>query len=107
MIHKWKIKRGDHVVVIAGNAKNKKGRILQVIKSKESVIIEGVNMVRYHKKVTSKSAGGIIEKEAPVHLSNISLIDSKTGNPSRIGFVKDSKNKQVRYFKSSGEKLDN
>jgi large subunit ribosomal protein L24 len=108
MIYKWKIKRGDEVIAISGRSKGKKGKVIDINKSKESVVVEGINMVHHHKKINAKSPGGIIEREGPMHVSNVSLLDKTTGNPTRVGFVAKTEDlKRTRYLKSSGEKLDN
>lgn len=101
---KLHIKKGDTVMVIAGNDKGKQGRVLDVIVEKQRAIVEGVNMVKKHTRPNADNPkGGIIEQEAPVHVSNLKVIDSK-GNVTRIGRKKDEKTgKTVRYSKKSGE----
>lgn len=91
-------------MVIAGDSKGQQGRVLKVDADKEKVLVEGVNMVSRHSRPTSKNPkGGIIEKEAPIHASNLKVIDG-SGKPARIGRRKDEKtNKTVRYSKKSGE----
>jgi large subunit ribosomal protein L24 len=103
---KLHIKKGDMVYVNAGDNKGKQGRVLEVIMKKDRAIVEGVNMVSKHSK-PSKTApqGGIIKKEAPVHISNLNLIDSASGKPTRIGRKLNDKNKLVRYSKKSGEEI--
>jgi large subunit ribosomal protein L24 len=104
MRKKLHIKKGDTVMVIAGDSKGQQGRVLQVDSEKEKILVEGVNMVSKHTRPTNKSPkGGIIEKEAPIHISNLKVIDG-TGKPTRVGRKLDEKtNKIVRYSKKSGE----
>jgi len=93
-------------MVIAGESKGQKGRVLEVDRVKERALVEGVNMVSKHTKPHSKSPqGGIIKKEAPIHLSNLMIIDPTSGNPTRIGKRLNDKNKLVRYSKKSGEEI--
>ena len=101
---KLHIKKGDNVMVIAGNDKGASGRVLEVIVEKQKAIVEGVNMVKKHTKPNAQYPdGGIISKEAPIHVSNLKVID-KSGNPTRIGRKIDEKTgKSVRYSKKSGE----
>ncbi|MBW6459590.1 MAG: 50S ribosomal protein L24 [Bacteroidales bacterium] len=98
------IRKGDTVMVIAGDSKGQQGRVLKVDTDKEKVLVEGVNMVSRHSRPTSKNPkGGIIEKEAPIHASNLKVIDG-SGKPTRVGRKTDEKtNKAVRYSKKTGE----
>jgi large subunit ribosomal protein L24 len=106
MQKKLHIKKGDTVVVIAGNDKNRQGKILEVIRDKNRAIVEGVNMIKKHTKPNSANPqGGIIEKEAPIHISNLMLIDPKTGSKTRIGRRLGDNGKLVRYSKKSGEEI--
>jgi len=100
-----RIKKGDTVYVNAGNDKGKTGKVLSVDIAKQRVIVEGVNMVSKHTKPNAKQPqGGIIKQEAPVHVSNLNLIDPKSGKPTRVGFkVEDGK--KVRIAKKSGEEI--
>ena len=101
---KLKIKKDDQVQVIAGDDKGKKGRVIEVLTAKGRVLVEGVNIISRHTKpnTAGSAQGGIVKKEAPIHISNVALIDAKTGKPSRVG-RKLEKEKLVRYTKSSGE----
>jgi large subunit ribosomal protein L24 len=101
---KFKVKKGDEVIVLAGKDKGKKGKILQVITEKSRVLVEGVNKVKRHTKPSRVSAGGIIEKEASLHVSNVSLIDPKSGKATRVGYKFEGDTK-VRIAKRSGEKI--
>ena len=104
MRKKLHIKKGDTVMVIAGDSKGQQGRVLIVDIEKEKVLVEGVNMVSKHSRPTNQNPkGGIIEKEAPIHISNLKVIDS-SGKPTRVGRKIDEKtNKVVRYSKKTGE----
>ncbi|MBT3301932.1 MAG: 50S ribosomal protein L24 [Bacteroidetes bacterium] len=105
--YKLKIKKGDTVMVISGNGKGKSGRILSLLKEKDRAIVEGVNIITKHSKPTQDNPdGGIIKKEASVHMSNLMLIDPKTSEPTRIGRKLNDKEKLVRYSKKSGEVID-
>ena len=106
MQKKLKIKKGDQVMVITGESKGQKGRVLEVIRDKDRVLVEGINMVSKHTKPNAKSPqGGILKKEAPVHISNLMVIDPASGKPTRVGKRLNDKNKLVRYSKKSGEEI--
>lgn len=106
-----KIKKSDSVIVISGNSKGKTGKVLKVFPSENRVIIEGVNLRKRHTKANQKNPqGGIIEKEAPIHVSNIMLLDPKSNEPTKIGSKiiiddKTGKKKSVRLSKASGEMI--
>ncbi|WP_163328416.1 50S ribosomal protein L24 [Desulfurobacterium thermolithotrophum] len=103
---KFKIKAGDKVIVIAGKDKGKVGKVLKVLPEEERVIVEGVRIVKKHLRPSQKyPEGGIIEKEAPIHISNVMLICPKTGKPTRVG-IKFENGKKVRYAKRSGAVID-
>jgi large subunit ribosomal protein L24 len=103
---KFHIKKGDTVVINAGDNKGKQGRVLEVIRDKNKAIVEGVNMVSKSTKPNAKSPqGGIVKKEAPIHISNIALVDSSTGKATRIGRRLNTEGKLVRYAKKSGEEI--
>ncbi|MBO4595829.1 MAG: 50S ribosomal protein L24 [Bacteroidales bacterium] len=100
-----RIKKGDTVYVNAGNDKGKTGKVLSVDPEKNRAIVEGVNMVSKHTKPNAKQPqGGIIKKEAPIHISNLNLIDPKSGKPTRVGFKVEG-DKKVRFAKKSGEEI--
>jgi large subunit ribosomal protein L24 len=106
MQKKLHIKKGDSVVVVTGNSKGQKGKVLEVIRKTERAIVEGVNMMKKHTKPNSAHPqGGIIEKEASIHISNLMLVDPKTGVATRVGRRMDSEGKLVRYAKKSGEEI--
>jgi large subunit ribosomal protein L24 len=106
MQKKLNIKKGDTVFVITGESKGQKGRVLEVDRNKERAIVEGVNLVSKHTKPNAKSPqGGILKKEAPVHLSNLMIVDPASGKPTRVGRRISNKNKLIRYSKKSGEEI--
>ncbi|MFN3316623.1 MAG: 50S ribosomal protein L24 [Raineya sp.] len=101
---KFHVKTGDTVLVIAGNEKGKKGKILKMLTDKQRAIVEGLNIVKKHIKPSAQNPqGGIVEKEAGIHLSNLMLIDPKTGEPTRIGRKLNEKGKLQRYSKKTKE----
>ena len=103
---KLHIKKGDTVIVISGNYKGQKGNVLEVIREKSRAIVEGVNLVKKHTKPNAENPqGGIIEKEAPIHISNLMHVDPKTGEKTRIGRKVGANGKLVRYSKKSGEEI--
>jgi len=100
-----RIKKGDTVYVNAGNDKGKTGKVLEVIVSKDRAIVEGINMVSKHTKPNSQHPqGGIVKQEAGIHMSNLQLVDPKSGAATRIGYKMDG-DKKVRYAKKSGEEI--
>jgi large subunit ribosomal protein L24 len=103
---KLKIKKGDHVVVITGKDKGKKGEVLKMLPEKNRAIVRGVGVVKRHQRQTAAQEGGIISKEAPIHISNLALEDPKDGKPTRVGykFLKDGR--KVRFARRSGEVID-
>ena len=106
MQKKLHIKKGDTVQVIAGDDNGKKGRVLEIIRKTNRAIVEGVNMMKKHTKPnTEYPQGGIVEKEAPIHISNLMLVDPKTGTATRIGRRLNESGKLVRYSKKSGEEI--
>jgi large subunit ribosomal protein L24 len=101
---KLHIKKGDTVMVIAGEAKGEQGKVIRVIVDKNRAVVEGVNEVSKHRKPSaSNPQGGIVKEEAPIHISNLMVIDPKSGEPSRIGRKIGDNGKLVRYAKKSGE----
>ena len=100
---KTKIKSGDTVRVMTGEHKGSEGVILKIDREEGKVIVEGVNIVKKHEKPSAKNPqGGIVEKEAPIHISNLSLLDPKSGEPTRVGF-EERDGKKVRVSKKSNE----
>jgi large subunit ribosomal protein L24 len=107
MAEKFKIKKGDQVVVTTGRDKGKKGEVVRVDRDTRRVLVSGVNMVKRHQRPTAGNTGGIIEKEAALDISNVSLIDPKTNQPTRVGLRTLSDGRKVRFAKRSGEIIDN
>lgn len=106
MQKKLHIKKGDVVIVNSGEYKGQQGRVLEIDKKKSRAIVEGVNLVSKHTKPNAESPqGGIIKKEAPVHISNLNPVDPTSGKATRIGRKLDDNNKLVRYSKKSGEEI--
>ena len=106
MATKLHIKKGDTVVVIAGESKGQRGKVLSVQVEKQRAVVEGINLVSKHTKPNAKNTqGGIVKQEAPVHISNLMLVEPTTGNPTRIGRRKNESGKLVRYSKKSGEEI--
>ncbi|HEU4985484.1 MAG TPA: 50S ribosomal protein L24 [Rhizobiaceae bacterium] len=101
-----KIKKGDKVVVLAGKDKGRTGEVLKVMPKNDKAVVRGINIVRRHQKQTQAQEGGIISKEAPIHLSNVALADPKDGKPTRVGFQIQKDGKKVRVAKRSGELID-
>jgi large subunit ribosomal protein L24 len=100
---KIKIKKDDNVLVIAGEHKGSKGKVVKIIKEKNRAIVEGVNMIKKHAKPSAQNPqGGIIEKEAAIHVSNLSLVSSE-GNATRVGFRIEEDGKKVRFAKKNNE----
>ena len=105
MAQKFKIKKGDQVVVNTGRDKGRRGEVIEVQRSENRVLVQGCNMVKRHTRPTQTNPGGIINKEAPLHISNVSLIDPDSGKATRVGYeVKDGK--KIRIARASGKALD-
>jgi large subunit ribosomal protein L24 len=103
---KLHLKKGDMVQVIAGDDKGKKGRVIEVTNATQRALVEGINIVSRHTKPNAQNQnGGIVKKEAPVHISNLMVLD-KQGNPSRVGRKLNDTNKLVRFIKKTGEVID-
>ncbi|MBQ1798504.1 MAG: 50S ribosomal protein L24 [Muribaculaceae bacterium] len=100
------IKKGDTVYVLAGDDKGKTGRVLSIMAKDGRAIVEGINLVSKSTKPNAQNPqGGIIKKEAPINMSNLAVLDPKSGKPTRVGHRKDEKGKTVRYSKKSGEEI--
>ena len=103
---KLHIKKGDTVSVIAGDSKGQQGKVLKVEVAKQRAIVEGVNLVKKTTKPNAKNPqGGIVEQEAPIHISNLQLLDPKSGKPTRVGRKVNAEGKLVRFAKKSGEEI--
>jgi large subunit ribosomal protein L24 len=103
---KLKIKKGDRVVVITGKDKGKTGDVLKVLPKDERVVVQGVNLVKRHTRPAMGNPGGIVEKEATIHVSNVAHIDPKENKPTRVGYKKLEDGRKVRVARRSGEVLD-
>ena len=104
-----KIKKGDHVVVLTGRDKGKHGEVLKVMPEENRAIVKGIAMIRRHQRQTAQEEGGIISKEATVHLSNLAVADPKDGKPTRVGFKfvgEGAAKRRVRFAKRSGVEID-
>ncbi len=97
-----RIKKGDQVIVITGRDKGKTGEVVKAMPKENKVVVQGINLVKRHTKPSQESAGGIISKESPIHVSNVAFIDPKSGKATRIGF-KIENGQKVRVAKRSGE----
>jgi len=103
---KFKVKKGDNVVVLAGKDKGKRGEILRVIPKENRVVVQGVNLVKRHQRPTGSAPGGIDEREAAIHVSNVAHVDPDTNRPTRVGFKVLEDGRKVRFAKRSGEIID-
>ena len=101
-----KIRKGDRVIVTAGRDKGKRGEVRQVMPEDGRAIVAGVNLVRRHTRQTAQTEGGIITKESTIHLSNLAILDPKTGKPTRVGFKILDDGRKVRVAKGSGDLID-
>jgi large subunit ribosomal protein L24 len=101
-----KIKKGDQVIVLAGRDKGKKGEVFQVSPKEGRALVRGVNVVRKHQRQSAQQEGGILSKEASIHLSNLALEDPKDGKPTRVGFRTLDDGRKVRFAKRSGEVIE-
>ena len=99
-------KVGDKVVVIAGSDKGKEGKIIKTLKAENRVVVEGVHMIKKHQKPTGQESGGIVEIEAPIHASNVMIVDPKTKKGTRVGHEIDKNGKKIRISKKSNSNLD-
>ncbi len=100
-----RIRKGDNVVVIAGRDRGKTGEVLRMLPRESRAVVRGVNLVRRHQKQTPNTQGGIITKEMPIHISNVSLVDPASGKPTRVGF-RMTEGRKVRFAKRTGDQID-
>ena len=101
-----RIKKGDNVVVLTGKDKGRAGTVLEMVNKSDRVLVQGINMVKRHTKQSQTSEGGIIAKEAAIHISNVALADPKDGKPTKVGIKTNDDGKKVRFAKRSGELID-
>ena len=106
MTNKLKIKKGDRVKVITGGSKGKVGDVLRVLPKEQRVVVSGVNMIKRHTKPSRTESGGIIEREAAIHVSNVALLDPKSEKPTKVGFRFLEDGRKVRFARASGETID-
>lgn len=106
MAQKYKIKKGDRVVVTTGRERGKIGEVVRVLRKEERVLVQGINMVKRHTRPSQMNTGGIVDKEAPIHVSNVAHVDPKTDKPTRIGYRTTDDGRKLRYAKRSGEPID-
>ena len=102
---KMKIKKGDQVVVLSGDDKGKNGEVVKAMPKEGKVVVQGVNLVKRHQKPSQTNPGGIVTKEAPLHVSNVALVDAKSGKATKVGY-KEVNGKKVRVARKSGEVID-
>lgn len=102
---KLKIKKGDQVIVLSGDDKGKTGEVVKAMPKEGKVVVQGINLVKRHTKPSQVSVGGIITKEAPINVSNVALVDSKSGKGTKVGF-KEVDGRKVRFARKSGEVID-
>ena len=103
---KLKVRRGDQVMVTTGRDRGKRGEVLKVLPADARVIVQGVNMIKRHQRQTARDQGGIIEREAPIHVSNVAHIDPASDQPTRVGYRTLEDGRKVRFAKRSGEIID-
>lgn len=101
-----KIRKGDRVVVLTGRDSGRTGEVIQVMPKEERALVRGVNVVKRHQKQSMNQEGGIISKEAPIHLSNLAVADPKDGKPTRVGFRVLDDGRKIRFAKRSGDPID-
>lgn len=106
MAQRFRIKKGDTVIVRTGVDKNKSGEVLRVLREKNRVVVQGINMVKKHQKQTPQSPGGIIEMEASIHISNVALVDPESQKATRVGVVVKDDGAKVRVAKRSGKEIE-
>ena len=106
MASKFKLKKGDEVIVTAGRDKGKKGEILRMLRDENRAVVQGVNMAKRHAAPSNTNPGGIQEKELSIHISNLALADPKDGSPTRVGYKFLEDGRKVRFAKRSGEVID-
>ncbi len=106
MVRAFKIRKGDKVVAITGKDRGKTGEVLRVLRKQERVLVQGMNMVKRHLRPSQKGPGGIIDQEAPIHISNVALIDPKSSQPTRVGYKVIQGGRKVRVARRSGEMID-
>ena len=105
-LKKFRIKRGDRVVVLTGRDRGRQGEVLRVLRKDDRLIVQGVNMVKRHQRPSAGHPGGIVDKEAAIHISNVAHVDPTSGKPTRVGYKTHDDGRKVRFAKRSGEMID-
>jgi large subunit ribosomal protein L24 len=105
-MRKFKIKKGDRVIVVTGKDRGKQGEVLKVLRDDERLIVNGVNVVKRHTRPSARHPGGIVEKEASIHISNVAHVDPASSRPSRVGYRTLDDGRKVRVAKRSGDIID-
>jgi large subunit ribosomal protein L24 len=105
-VKKFKIKKGDRVVVITGRDRGRQGEVLRVLRKEDRLVVQGVNMVKRHQRPSAGHPGGIVDKEASIHISNVAHIDPDSGKPTRVGYRMLDDGRKVRFARRSGEIID-
>jgi large subunit ribosomal protein L24 len=106
MAAKFKIKKGDKVIVITGRDKGKQGEVLRVMREEGRLVVQGVHMMKRHTRASAGNPGGIIEREASIHISNVAHRDPKSGKPTKVGYKTLKDGRKVRFARLSGETID-
>jgi len=106
MAKKFKIKKGDSVVVVSGRDRGKRGEVMRVMRKEDRLVVQGVNMIKRHTRPSAGHPGGIVEKEASIHVSNVAHVDPASSRPTRIGYKILEDGRKVRFAKRSGEVID-
>ena len=103
---KFRIKKGDRVVVTTGRDRGRQGEVLRVLRKEDRLVVQGVNMVKRHQRPSAGHPGGIVDKEASIHISNVAHIDPDSGKPTRVGYRMLDDGRKVRFARRSGEIID-
>jgi large subunit ribosomal protein L24 len=106
MSAKMKIKKGDKVIVITGRDKGKQGEVLRVMREEGRLVVQGVHMMKRHTRPSAGNPGGIVEREASIHVSNVAHVDPKSGKPTKVGYKTLNDGRKVRFARRSGETID-
>ena len=105
-VKKFRIKKGDRVMVITGRDRGRQGEVLRVLRKEDRLVVQGVNMVKRHQRPSAGHPGGIVDKEASIHISNVAHIDPGSGKPTRVGYRMLDDGRKVRFARRSGEIID-
>jgi large subunit ribosomal protein L24 len=105
-VRKFKIKKGDRVVVTTGRHRGRQGEVLRVLRAEDRLIVQGVNVIKRHQRPSAAHPGGIVKREASIHISNVAHLDPSTNRPTRVGYKVLEDGRKVRFAKRSGEVID-